>query len=241
MDGPVATRGTGVQNGEEVMKRQKYTVKLLKETLSKSPCKDGRHLWRVSSYWAHGRALEESCQRCHSRRNRAATPPECAYLSKQDKEEQSSSQEHNVHYAWHGLVEQLQKADEETWKKQGYDLMLLAGHACKKYPDYVLPCGCDDSHFMSSDLILIQHKTPTEWMGITMLFIAQNGDPPAQMFLYPGHAKTLIGALKKCEAEQKRLAPITKAKERAERQEWKRIKRSQEVIVKAVPAKGRKP
>lgn len=57
--------------------------------------------------------------------------------------------------------------------------------------------GCDDTYFASSNLVLIEHASKTEYMGTTVVFIPQcTGEDPVEFFLYPGHRECLVKFLK---------------------------------------------
>lgn len=89
-----------------------------------------------------------------------------------------------------------------NWKLDKNDLInAIEVWADKQEPGNVDLCGCDDSYHMSSDLVMIHHiwtesKTKKKhWWGTTVILITQDGQPPAEFFLYPGHAKGLIDCL----------------------------------------------
>jgi hypothetical protein len=69
----------------------------------------------------------------------------------------------------------------KQWAKRRHDVHVL---------------GTDDSYFASSSLVLVEHKTERQFMGITVVFIPQCAPgPPTEFFLYPCHMEPLYKLL----------------------------------------------
>ncbi len=82
------------------------------------------------------------------------------------------------------------------WRWTGYALMDRVETWAKKHPKDVMICGVDDSHHMSSFLVLILHRIGRRLWGTSCVVIPQNGvDPIGKFLLYPGHAAELRAAL----------------------------------------------
>lgn len=175
-----------------------------------------RHRFTYASY-GPGAILRFRCA-CGDFTERPATPAERRFCQKHVVD---FSKPMLIHAAWHDFVKKMKRfvktgetklggkvfacgRDEYRWR--GYDLMERVAEWAKKWPDDVRITGCDDSYHTSSDLVLIEHKSPDAYMGTTVIVITQNdGQPPAEFFLYPDDANGLIDTLKAIRTVAKRI------------------------------------
>jgi hypothetical protein len=145
--------------------------------------------------------------------------------------------EPGVHKVWFDFSKRFcpQKKDgTQPWKMKGWKLMCAIEKWAKKYPKDVRITGCDDSHYMGSDIVLIEHRVPGSWRkaryhGTTMIFVPQNGEEPAHVFLYPGHTKLLIEALTSI---RKEAQPLQAAESRHGRWMRERTEKADKVFLR---------
>lgn len=111
-------------------------------------------------------------------------------------------QTEEMHRTWHSFQKEFK--ENGGWKYDDNDSLMdaICLWADKQDPINFSFVSCDDSYHTSSDLILIHHiwteEVTKHWWGTTVVFIAQcDGQPPAEFFLYPGHAKYLMNSLGK--------------------------------------------
>ncbi len=104
----------------------------------------------------------------------------------------------DVHFVWHEFTKEfIIEHYPPTFKDVGHDLMRAIEKWAKKYPKDVRILSCDDSYHCGSILVLIEHKAKNSYMGTSVVYIPQcTGEQPSVFFLYPGHTKALISALK---------------------------------------------
>jgi len=115
----------------------------------------------------------------------------------------NDSQRDEVYEDWHAFQKEF--FEDYRWKdyEDNYQLMeQVEIWIEKRNSENIDLIGCDDNYHSNSDLILFHHvytdNEEKKWWGTTVLFLAQcSGDPPAEFFLYPGHAKALINSLEK--------------------------------------------
>jgi ribosomal protein L31 len=83
----------------------------------------------------------------------------------------------------------------DGWKYNGYEMMRQVEKFANKHPEVVI-CSCDDSYHASSMVVFIPHRAKEEFWGTTVVSIPQcSGEPPLEMFFYPGHALGIEKAL----------------------------------------------
>ena len=130
-----------------------------------------------------------TADRCWSNIEREATPEQTAHL-RRDYNKVSL-----LHKVAHDFDATFKKDNE--WLMQGWGLMQAVEEWAETQPaGYVRIVRCDDSSYMGSDLVLIEHKNKDEYMGTTVIYIPQNCvTPPAEFFLYPSHARELCKVL----------------------------------------------
>jgi hypothetical protein len=98
------------------------------------------------------------------------------------------------------------------WKWTAYELMERVEKWAKKNPT-VTYARCDDNHFASSDLVFIPHQNKKEYMGSTVVFLAQcDGQSPATFFLYPSHVDSVMSALNKLKELEAKKSKIKSRK-----------------------------
>jgi len=105
-----------------------------------------------------------------------------------------------THRCWHSFMSKFMHKDvydpRTKWKLRGNDLIYGIEAWAVKWPNDVHLVWMDDSYFASSLLCLIEHKNKDEFMGTSMVFVAQcSGDPPVDFFMYPDHQRQLTEAL----------------------------------------------
>lgn len=95
----------------------------------------------------------------------------------------------------------------DGWKYAGYKLMQEVEKFAEKYPKDIEVVNIDDSCHASSSLVLIHHIPTTgpdkgkNW-GTTAIVVTQcDGQPPCEFFMYPGHQKSFISALRKVQGK----------------------------------------
>lgn len=198
---------------------------------SSTPCK--RHRW-YHAVWTGARRvrdvkIEFLCWNCQSRYQRKVTPAEADFYAKHYRISfKSKAGVKTIHTVWHELQRKFRvyKDGGEVqiggkpvklshpvgWKWSGYDLIRRLEKWADKYPKDVRTVTVDDDHFASSVLFLVEHQSDDQYMGTSVLYVAQcSGDPPAVFFMYPGHRRSLLAAL---EAINVASAPI-EARQRA--------------------------
>ena len=107
-----------------------------------------------------------------------------------------------VHRVWHEFIKEFMLEERDEFALTGWELMEKVEEWALKWPEDVRITRCDDNMFMSSLIVLIDHKTPTQFMGTTMVTIPQMGSQPQVMFLYPGHREGLREKLREISAAQ---------------------------------------
>ena len=84
-----------------------------------------------------------------------------------------------------------------TWKWTGYELADRIDKFAEKHKEIQIT-GCDDSYYSSSSIVFVPHydaKLNYYW-GTTVIIVTQNdGQPPCEFFLYPGHSKAFENLL----------------------------------------------
>jgi hypothetical protein len=120
----------------------------------------------------------------------------------------------DIHRVWHNFQKHFidrPEGEPKSFKWKGYELSQKIERWAQKYPEDVHICAIDDSHFMSSDLVLIEHKSKKSWMGVSAVLVCQNNDPVVQFFLYPGHVENVMKALAKVTVKAKKLEKMWEA------------------------------
>lgn len=110
----------------------------------------------------------------------------------------------DVHTIWHDFTKKFQSDNVDSgcnqWKYTGYDMQQRVERWARrwnqKYPGEVQLVHCDDAVHASSDLLLIEHRSADDYMGISVVFIPQCTDHPMVFFLYPSNRMDLLTALK---------------------------------------------
>jgi hypothetical protein len=107
----------------------------------------------------------------------------------------------NIHKVYHSFCKKFKENGDPQgmYLSKGYSLMIAVQKWAKNYPNDIKIVGIDDSFHAGSDLVLIEHKTNTDYFGITAVVIPQcSGENPIEFFMYPNHQKDLIKALQAC-------------------------------------------
>ena len=101
-----------------------------------------------------------------------------------------------LHKTWHTLEREFKDIETEEWKLPNPELMGALERWAKGRPD-VHVLTVDDIYFSSALLVLVEHKTARQFMGVTALFIPQCAPgKPTEFFLYPWHAAPLYRLLR---------------------------------------------
>lgn len=162
--------------------------------------------WMLNSYTGGGKfgvKVTLECTECGFYKEREATREEAKFLRPSFGFKQATS----VHKVAH-------EYDRRFKGLSGYELIVKVERWAKKYPDDVRLVSVDDSHFAGSLLVLIEHRTKTQYMGTSAIIIPQcTGEAPIQFFLYPGHRRELMRAL----ASIEKVAVPVQAREKAAR------------------------
>lgn len=113
----------------------------------------------------------------------------------------------NAHAIWHKFVRRF-KGEHDKYLVDGFTLMKKVEKWALRYPNDVRVLSIDDSHFASSILVLIEHRTARTYVGTTAVVIPQcTGEAPIEFFMYPDHRDGILSALTKIAAAAK---PIEK-------------------------------
>lgn len=155
-----------------------------------------RHKWRMGSYGGDTieyRCVKRECKATFKRKDRKM-------IRRMFKRQSASS--NAIHRVYHEFEKRFNLG---AVKHSDYSLMTKVGGWATKYPQDVVVTGCDDTHFSSSDLVIIAHRNKKKsWMGLTVVGLMQNDNQePFEFFLYPGHVHGLMKALKHFEAIRK--------------------------------------
>jgi len=165
------------------------------------------HQWRWIG--SHGSNVIFACIDCKLRIERPATELEREIINS-DNDVGGL----NVHSVWHEFCAEFSDKRGDGWRLSGYDFMEAIEEYAKTHPD-IKVIGCDDLMHMSSDIVLIPHKSDGSYWGTTVLYIAQcGGEPPVCFFLYPSHNTDLITALLGLEAEARVRNTVHEAQKR---------------------------
>ena len=158
---------------------------------STADSEDHQHSYQLSA-WQKGDAVSFSCQ-CGEQFSRAMDAEELARYEAKINPAPAD----DVHHVWHELQLALPDGWADECSQEGkIQIMDVIEEFATKYPDQVLISGCDDTYFSTSQLVLVTHEARDAFMGTTVLLITQcDEQPPAQFFLYPGHADGMADAL----------------------------------------------
>jgi len=167
------------------------------------------HQWKV---WS--RTDKETVFHCDCKalRSRQTTPAEKARIKKQSRDFDHNCELQNrvcheferKFMAWKtetckiGKAKPMKFTSQVGWKWSGYELMERIYKWAKKYPEDVIICGIDDTHFASSDIVFVLHRIKRRLWGTSCYVITQcDGIPPKEFFMYPGHREGIQEALAK--------------------------------------------
>jgi hypothetical protein len=151
------------------------------------------------------------------------------WLERTKKEDQRLKDIHALGWAFHKAFYRYKKVrmplrearlykseyqlSHDGWKYSGYKMMKQIEKFAKKHPDVIL-LSCDDSYNAGSMIVLIPHRSKEEYWGTTVVSIPQcTGEPPLEMFLYPGHAMEIERALHIVNQESRQKQKTTKKKD----------------------------
>lgn len=108
----------------------------------------------------------------------------------------------DLHEVWHRFKSEVLDEGEDNAERAG-----LAERFMEANPGWVTMAACDDDRFMSSDLCLVRHGTGHNHMGTTLVYLGQCEPGYTTLFLYPGHADSLLRALREIEPSLQALTP----------------------------------
>lgn len=175
------------------------------------------HRWRNRGHSAVSIMEVCSVRGCPGRRERDATPEEKKQIREASKVKFRPKPEHNVHRVWSDFRKRF-LGESDEFERTGFALQMGIEKWVKKFPKDAHLVPIDDSWFMSSDLLLVEHKARDRWMGVSAVVIPQNNQTPVQFFLYPGHVEALYKALqairKKTRELRRREGPARRKRQR---------------------------
>jgi hypothetical protein len=147
------------------------------------------------------------CRRCGERVERIATASERKFHAKYIDAWRKTGKK-TIATVWRDFAKRFKSKDGDSYRLVGWDLMCAVEKWRTKWPNDVRQVRIDDSHFCSSDLILVEHKAPNEYMGTTVVVVPQcSGESPLEFFMYPFHLNGLLNAL---QAIKKAAKPVEK-------------------------------
>ena len=153
-----------------------------------------KHIHRWRKRGCNSKVIYYNC-RCGAQKERLATTKESKAFNVDFRKQLKRSDA--LHRIFHNFCKRFKNGDE--YVKNGYPLMYFIEKWAKRFPNHVQVVRCDDNVHAGSDLVLIEHSIPGEYWGTTVIFVSQF-EPPTEFFLYPGHQKQLMTALKKIDA-----------------------------------------
>ena len=189
------------------------------------------HKWKHCA-WS-GQKIEFYCSGCKERCHRPMTATERKYFNKHDrfrlhptpKGLPQAKYQPDIHSVWRSFENRFMKLKRSTFVITGYRLMVAVEKWAKKFPHEVQIVRCDDAHFCGSNIVLIEHRTRSQYMGTSAVYIPQcTGESPIQFFLYPSHRKAFIDALKHISSAEKPIKKAQRLYERARYKFWSRSK-----------------
>lgn len=187
----------------------------------------------LGNYTTKGLVLGFQCTRCNERVERKATPGERKFHAEWNS---SIFKPLPIHKVWHEFMRKFMPENKKTRQREWLDIPSIAlmdriEKWAEKYPKDVFCLSVDDSHFTSSLLVLVDHKTEDKYMGTSVVMISQcSGAPPAEFFLYPGHRDGLIAALVGIRAAARPVLKRESAMERSRAKETRKNLRHPAVI-----------
>jgi hypothetical protein len=145
------------------------------------------------------------CSRCGENVAREATPGERKFYGPRVAWERRP----NTHTVWHEFMKRFKTKDGSGYLWKGYDFMGRVQKWARRYPKDVRITSIDDSYFAGSILVLVEHKTPRSYMGTTVVVVPQcSGESPLEFFMYPGHRRELLKALRAIHVASKSIEKL---------------------------------
>ena len=99
-----------------------------------------------------------------------------------------------THKTWHAFCAKFMDENQDKFICTGWDLIQQVERWAKRRKTVQLVWVDDDFH-MNSLLVLVEHGTTNDWMGLSAVMIPQIGTEPVKFFLYPNQANALYCAL----------------------------------------------
>lgn len=176
-----------------------------------------RHKHRLLG--ANSKEITFKCTTCGDQKSRPITAKERKVTGMDELFDRKLS----IHRVWHAFSKKFMKGG--SFKLKGYDLMKAVEKWAKKYPRDVRTVGIDDGDFCNSDLVLVDHKTKDQYMGVTAVVIPQcTGEDPLCFFMYPSHQAGLLKALVALEKAAKPVKKRQSQREKARRKEFDKLR-----------------
>lgn len=100
----------------------------------------------------------------------------------------------DTHGVWHRFKAEVLDAGNNNSERAA-----LAEAFAGQHPGWVELASCDNDSFMSSAVGLVRHGTGDNHMGTHLVYLPQGEAEPVELFLYPGHALSLLRALRAVE------------------------------------------
>ena len=105
---------------------------------------------------------------------------------------------HSIYFKFHEHFYNKNKHEiDYKWAEYGTgcDFVDKVKEYQKNNPEILL-ASCDDEDHANANFVFIPHKTDTEWMGTTVIYMRQSGWS-VDFFLYPNQLNSVMKALAK--------------------------------------------
>lgn len=153
-----------------------------------------KHHHRFETLGSRPGIVVESCA-CGEKRERTMTSAE------RRREQRIQAETDRMHRVYKEFRTEFRAEPGGRWNWTGYELMERIEEWAKKHPRDVLVMGIDDGTFSSSTLAFILHRDGGRLWGTSVVGVTQNdGQPPFEYFMYPGHAHVILLALRAMES-----------------------------------------
>lgn len=163
--------------------------------------KECNHNWKLLGTSMKNKSFR--CTLCDEIKYEPLTKKEMvSHINKNNKMLKHSMEMHAVYHKFVKKFKIFTANEGGKWRWEGYTMMRMIENYIKRNKEIKL-AWCDDSTHCGSCLVLIPHKSRSEYWGTTVVYIPQYGDKPVQLFLYPGHLDGLMqefGKFQKCHA-----------------------------------------
>lgn len=151
-----------------------------------------KHAFKKHSY--NFKKMTFCCTKCNTLKSRKTTEKEKQIIDREWHRREKRAAV--MHKDWWDFVDKFGANDNCTkWKKRGYKLMTEVRDFAKTHRS-IKTVTCDDASHATSELVLIPHKTRSEYWGTSIVVIPQcTGEDPTVFFLYPENLENLRNTL----------------------------------------------